>query len=177
MPKVLLRDSHGVPYLDRAIGALADGGCASVTVVLGAAADEARTLLGSAGWLDDDGVQVVEAADWADGMGASLRTGLDALSASDADAALVSLVDLPDVSDEVVARLLEAPVSRDSLARATYRGRVGHPVLLGRAHWSGVVSSATGDVGARDFLEAHEVRIVECGDLATGRDMDVPHDL
>ncbi len=177
LPKVLLRDGRGVPYLDRAIGALVDGGCDSVTVVLGAAADEARVLLESAGWLDDEAVHVVDATDWADGMGASLRTGLDAVATTDAQAALVSLVDLPDVSDAVVARLLETPVSAESLARATYDGSVGHPVLLGRAHWPAVGVTATGDVGARDYLEAHEVLMVECGDLGSGRDMDVPHDL
>ena len=30
---------------------------------------------------------------------------------------------------------------------------------------------------ARDYLAAHEVVDVECGDLATGRDVDVPSDL
>ena len=44
-PKALLRDGAGVPFLDRAVGRLLDGGCASVTVVLGAAAEEARSVL------------------------------------------------------------------------------------------------------------------------------------
>ena len=98
LPKALLRDPVGVPYLDRVVGCLLDGGCATVTVVLGASADEARTLLEEAGWAEDDAVAVVEAADWATGMGASLRAGLSSLSSSDAVVALVTLVDLPDVT-------------------------------------------------------------------------------
>ena len=184
-PKALLRDERGVPFLDRAIGTLLDGGCATVTVVLGAAADEARGLLERDGWLADPAVGVVEAADWDTGMGASLRAGLDALAADDlpegegdgVDVALVSLVDLPDVGPAVVARLCGVAAGPTTLARATYRGEPGHPVLLGREHWPGAAGSATGDKGARDYLTTHDVREVECGDLATGRDVDHPSDL
>ncbi len=176
-PKALLRDRAGVPFLDRTVGALLDGGCASVTVVLGAACAEARALLVEAGWTADDAVAVVEAADWASGMGASLRAGLEALASSDAQAALVTLVDLPDVGDDVVRRLLADPVGPDTLARAAYAGKPGHPVLLGREHWAGVAGTAEGDRGARDYLATHAVRAVECGDLATGRDLDHPSDL
>ena len=50
----------------------------------------------------------------------------------------------------------------------------GHPVLLGRHHWAEVAESATGDRGARDYLAANPVQLVECGDLATGHDRDSP---
>jgi CTP:molybdopterin cytidylyltransferase MocA len=63
------------------------------------------------------------------------------------------------------------------LARATYDGAPGHPVLLGRAHWAGVLESATGDVGARDYLRAHPVREIPCEDVACGADVDRPADL
>jgi CTP:molybdopterin cytidylyltransferase MocA len=174
-PKALLRDSHGVPFVDRAVGVLLDGGCATVTVVLGAAAPEVRLLLDQAGWTDDDAFSVVVADDWASGMAASLRAGLAALDA--ADAALVSLVDLPDVTAEVVTRVLACATGPESLARASYAGRPGHPVLLGRSHWPGVTDLARGDRGARDYLVGHDVLDVECGDLATGRDVDHPADL
>ena len=58
------------------------------------------------------------------------------------------------------------------LARAAYDGVPGHPVLLGRDHWAGVAAAATGDRGARDYLAAADVVLVECGDLASGRDVD-----
>lgn len=177
MPKALVRDESGEPWLVRAVGVLRDGGCDGVTVVLGAAADEAGALL------DGAGVDVVVAADWAEGMGASLRTGLGSLG-PDPEAVLVSLVDLPDVTADVVRRVLDAGVDSggvDSegvdpavLCRASYHGRPGHPVLIGRAHWPGVVASADGDRGARDYLAGAAVTYVECGDLATGHDRDTP---
>jgi nicotine blue oxidoreductase len=149
-------------WLAGSVRALRDGGCDQVTVVLGAAADEARALL-------DPAERVVVAADWESGMGASLRVGLSALPG--ADAALVHLVDLPDVGAEVIARVgaLAAPAA---LARASYGGVPGHPVLLGRDHWAGVAKTAEGDQGARAYLRGREVTLVECGDLATGRDVD-----
>ena len=175
-PKALLRDERDVPYVDRALGRLLDGGCDLVTVVLGAAADEVRAILDEDGWCVDPAVDVVVAEDWAEGMGASLRAGLSALAAGrdDVTTALVSLVDLPDVDEAVVARVLAVDDRSDCLARASYDGVPGHPVLLGRDHWAGVVETATGDRGARDYLRDRDVLTVECGDLATGRDVDTP---
>lgn len=161
-PKALLRDDDGTSWLVRAADVLAAGGCRGVTVVLGASAEEARALV-------PPGVGLVVAEDWVDGMGASLRTGLAGLTG---ESALVSLVDLPDVSADVVSRVLAAATGPAALARATYDGTPGHPVLLGRDHWAGVASAARGDRGARDYLATHEVTRVECGDLATGRDVD-----
>lgn len=170
-PKALLRDEAGRSFLLNAVGALRDGGCDPVLVVLGAEAGRARELL-------DGSASVVVADDWDEGMGASLRAGLDAASATDAPAVLVSLVDLPDVDAAVVRRLLDAAgAGPDVLARAAFDGAFGHPVLLGRDHWDGVSATARGDRGARDYLEEHPPLVVECGDLATGQDVDTPDHL
>src|SRR5690349_5368428 len=88
-------------WLPRAVESLA--GCDHVVVVLGASADEARPLL------DAYDVTVVVAADWEEGMGASLRTGLMHLQHGEATRCLVTLVDLPDVTAPVVRRLLDRP--------------------------------------------------------------------
>ena len=66
---------------------------------------------------------------------------------------------------------------RRALGRAAYGGAPGHPVVIGRDHWDGVLGSLHGDVGARDYLATHDHVVVECGDLATGRDTDTPADL
>ena len=162
-PKALARDDDGTSWLLRAVQALRP--CAEIVVVLGAEAERAAALLPMS-------VSRIRADDWAEGMGASLRAGLEALARTDHDAALVSLVDLPDVDAAVVARARRRVAGRGDLARAAYDGVPGHPVLLGRDHWAGVVASATGDRGARDYLAAHDVDLVECGDLATGVDVD-----
>lgn len=168
-PKALLRDASGTPYVVRAVEVLRDGGCAAVTVVAGSASSEVSASL------EGMGVAVVVADDWASGMGASLRTGLADPSLDGADAVVVTLVDLPDVGPDVVRRLLDAvPPSSEALARSTYDGVVGHPVLIGRDHWAGVAATAEGDRGARDYLREHPPVLVECGDLASGADQDTP---
>jgi molybdenum cofactor cytidylyltransferase/nicotine blue oxidoreductase len=168
-PKALLRDAAGTPFVTRAVQVLHEGGCPRVTVVVGAGVDEVLPLLAG---LD---VAVAVARDWAEGMGASLRTGLTDPSLDGAAAVVVTLVDLPDVGAAVVGRLLTtSPPSPAALARAAYGGSPGHPVLAGRDHWAGIVATAHGDRGARDYLRAHPPVLVECGDLATGRDVDTP---
>ncbi len=172
-PKALLRHPAGeVTLLEHGIGVLRAAGCSPVVAVLGASADEALPLA-----LQAD--EVVVAADWAEGQSASLRAGLEALAATAADAAVVMLVDLPDVDDRVVRRLLAAAPShqRSALVRAGFDGRPGHPVVIGRAHWADIVATVAGDSGARDYLAAHHAALVECSDLATGEDLDVPADL
>lgn len=174
-PKALVRTAAGEPWLTRAVDVLVAGSCVRVTVVLGAAADEARALL------TEPEVQVVVAEDWEAGMSASLRSGLAAIAqapdtpeATHTDAVVVTLVDLPDLTAAVVRRVVAAGASPATLARATYDGSPGHPVLIGRDHWAGVLAGTHGDVGARDYLATHPVTTVECGDLATGRDQDTP---
>jgi CTP:molybdopterin cytidylyltransferase MocA len=170
-PKALLRDDRGEPFVRRSVAALREGGCDDVIVVLGAESDRAAALL-------DEGVSVVVADDWAEGMGASFRAGLAAAALTEASCALVSLVDLPDVGPAVVRRVVDqAGCGPGVLARAAYDGVPGHPVLIGRDHWSGVTATARGDRGARDYLAAHPPRLLECGDLATGQDVDTPDHL
>ena len=171
-PKALLRDASGETYVERGVRVLHDGGCDAVTVVVGAAAAEVAALVRGLG------VEVVVAEGWETGMGASFRAGLAAVEPqSTVDAVVVSLVDLPDVGPEVVRRLLSVvPPSPTALARTSYDGTPGHPVLIGRDHWAAVAVTAEGDRGAREYFRTHEHRTVECGDLATGRDVDTPHE-
>lgn len=168
MPKALVHDDDGTSWLRRSVTALQDGGCARVVVVLGAGVDEARALLDDD---NDDKVAVVVSEGWEQGLATSLRTGLASLS-PDVDAALVSLVDLPDVGAAVVRRVIAEATRPDVLARATYQGRPGHPVLLGRDHWRAVIETAAGDEGAKGYLAGRNPLLVECSDLARGHDID-----
>jgi CTP:molybdopterin cytidylyltransferase MocA len=154
MPKVLAAEGY---WLSSAVSALAGGGCDDVVVVLGAAVVAVPAP-----------ARAVVAADWESGAGASLRAGLAAVA--DADAAVIHLVDTPDVTAEVVRRVLATGAG---LARAIYGGRPGHPVVIAREYWPDLVPMLRGDEGARRFLAGRDdLVLVECGDLASGRDVD-----
>lgn len=162
--------------VDRAVDTLRAGGCDPVVVVLGAAADQVRDRARLVG------ARVVVNPEWDTGMASSLRAGLAALRPSDAGAVVVLLVDTPGIPPAAVARLVSAgsggcgPGGAGALAAATYGGRRGHPVLLGRDHWAGVAATAVGDEGARRYLAAHPVTDVPCDDIADPTDLDQPPD-
>ncbi|WP_329016684.1 nucleotidyltransferase family protein [Streptomyces sp. NBC_01601] len=171
-PKALLRHD-GALLVERAARALRDAGCTPVHVVLGAGIEEVYEHAKLSGFV------LVDNPGWAEGMGSSLRAGLQSLSGTDARGALVSLVDQPGIGPEAHARVLAAYTDETSLVSAAYDGRRGHPVLLGAAHWPGVAASARGDRGARDYLRRHsaQIRLVECGDVAEPYDIDTGADL
>lgn len=164
-PKALV-EFDGERLVDRAVRTLRAGGCASVTVVLGAAIVEVPDA------------EVVLNPGWATGMGSSLRAGLAALPET-ADAVVVALVDQPGIGPEVVARLIEARRAGARVAVATYNGARRNPVLFERNTWEDVAVLAEGDQGARPYLAAHTDLITEvpCDDLGAPDDIDTPADL
>ncbi|OBI46173.1 NTP transferase domain-containing protein [Mycobacterium sp. E796] len=159
-PKVLVAG-----WLDAAIGALRDGGCDDVVLVLGAAEVSAPP-----------GVTPVFAADWRDGLSASVRAGLAEAGRMGAEYAVLHVIDTPDVGPAVVARVLDRAWAADSgLARAYFGERPGHPVVIARRHWPDVLKRLTGDRGAGEYLrDRPDVEAVDCGDLAGGQDIDEP---
>jgi nicotine blue oxidoreductase len=171
-PKALL-EHRGRPLVEHAVGVLRAAGCTRVHVVLGAAAAVVRERA------ELGGCVLVENPAWADGMGSSLRAGLDSLAGTGARAALVSLVDQPGIGVEAVRRVLAAHEDDSSLVSAAYDGVRGHPVLFGAAHWARIAATATGDRGARAYLKEHEdaITLVECADVAEPYDIDTPADL
>jgi CTP:molybdopterin cytidylyltransferase MocA len=172
-PKALRVDADGTSWLVRSIAVLRDGGCDAVIVVLGCEAARARDVIATSAVATDPAITVVDAPGWQQGMGSSLHSGLLATQATSWRAALVHLVDLPDVTAQVVRRLIrQASPGTASLVRATYGGRPGHPVLIGRDHLETIMVSLTGDSGAKDYLAQHRAHSVECGDLASGQDHD-----
>jgi nicotine blue oxidoreductase len=168
-PKALIRDPAGVAWVVRTTRLLSAAGCSPVVVVIGAAAEQVAAELAN------EPAEVVEAPDWEQGMAASLRTGLTALlqpATPELVAALIVPVDVPGLTADVVRRI-SAHSEQKVLARAVYHGNPGHPVLIGRDHWGGVIASAAGDEGARAYLKQHQAAEIECSDLSDGTDVDM----
>jgi CTP:molybdopterin cytidylyltransferase MocA len=167
-PKAVVR-LDGERLVDRAVRTLRDGGCTPVLVVEGAAP-----------LAPVDG-ELVTNAEWAQGMGSSLRAALAALEQrSDADAAVLLLVDTPWVAAEAVRRVADAYRASGSCAvQAGYDGMPGHPVLLDRTTWQDASELAVGDQGARGWLRRHrdDVTLVDCSGIGDPRDVDRPQDL
>lgn len=151
---------------------LASAGCRPLVVVLGAGAGQVRARA------DLTGAEVVVNPGWEQGISSSLRAGLEALRGR-APAAVVALADQPEVTPEVVRRLATAWTGGAVAAVAAYGGAARNPVLLDASMWDDVLAHVRGDDGARSWLRAHPrlVTPVECGDVGSPADVDVPEDL
>jgi nicotine blue oxidoreductase len=159
-----LAELDGVPLIEHAMRAQAGSGAIRrLVVVLGARAELIRAQA------DLAGADVIVCEAWAEGLSASLRTGLEALPER-VGAVLVTLADQPRVTAAAVARVAAA----GGTCRAAYDGVPGHPVRLAGAELE-AARWLTGDVGARDLLAG--ARLVECGDLGRPDDVDTPQDL
>jgi CTP:molybdopterin cytidylyltransferase MocA len=165
-PPKQLADFHGRPLLEWAVSAQ----CSvteldRVVVVLGSHAGEiaSRIDLGRA--------RTVVCEEWASGQAWSLRRGVAWLAdGGEVSKVVVTLGDAPLVTPEVIRMFVEQPPR----ARAVYRGRPGHPVVLGPEEIA-ALASLSGDEGARGLLRAGPQ--VEVGHLCSGRDVDTPEDL
>ena len=187
-----LAELDGMPLLQHAIDAvLAVPAVDPVVVVLGASADRVRGAVsfdGAAAPLraarpGRDATAPLRAArpvvcdEWAEGMAASLRCGVEAVG--DADWVIVTLGDQPRVTAAVIAAVADEAASAPAgvnAVRPTYGGVPGHPVALSRAMLRGV-AELRGDVGARDLLGSASVRTFEAGGLSDPVDVDTPEEL
>jgi CTP:molybdopterin cytidylyltransferase MocA len=171
-PKALV-SLGGELLVERAARISAAGGCDPVFVVLGSHADE---VLADA---QLDAARPVVAADWSEGMAASLRAGIDAVEATGAHAVVISLVDQPLIDPVAIQRLIAAWAQGADAAAATYGGKPRNPVVLDRNSWSEIRETARGDVGAREWLRAHPDRVVDvpCDEAGDPVDIDTPSDL
>jgi len=174
-PKALLRTADGTPWVVLAAQVLHAGGCREVVATVGAAAPEVLALL-------PPGVRGLPVPDWARGLGAGVRTALEHAATGRADVLVLVPVDLPRLGAADVAAVLAAAADDPAGAavRATDGGRPGHPVVLGRRHWSAALAAVggegvCGDAGLREFLVGLDV--VAVPRPGAGADADAPADL
>ncbi len=122
-------------------------------------------------------VRVLAVADWAEGMGATLRAGIAALPA-EATGAYVFLGDMPRVPTAVLRPLADAVTGGAPAAAPTFGGRTGHPVLFAAALFPDLLA-LTGDRGARRLLDrlGERLALVPAPDDGVLFDVDTPDQL
>lgn len=166
----LLAEFSGEPLVRRSTRVLMEGGLSQVTVVTGHRREEIETALTG---LD---VLRVHNPDYASGMASSLVSGLLSGTMSEADGILVMLADMPGVTPEDIARMVEAFRAEGGRAviRAVSAGKRGNPVILPRATFA-AIRKLEGDTGARAIIETCGLPVVdvEIG-AAAHLDVDTP---
>lgn len=145
-----------------------------VILVLGAAGAEVRHAVADLACLR---LGVVEAADWNDGLSASLKTGLRALP-DDAAAVAIFLGDMPLVDPGVADRLLDAITAGAPAARPRSPHGPAHPTAFAASAFPALLT-LTGDRGARSVIDSlgDAVATIAVDDPGAVFDIDRPKNL
>lgn len=167
----LLASLRGKPVIRWTVEHVRASSVDDVLVVVGRDRERVRAAL------DGLAVRFITNEQYAEGLSASLRAGVQALTA-DTRAALIVLGDQPTLGPS----LFDALVSRyrqtgRGIVVPTYRGVRGNPVLFD-ASLFGELAAVRGDFGAREVI-AHEPGRVEevCFDCPMPVDVDTEEEL
>jgi molybdenum cofactor cytidylyltransferase len=167
-----------------ALDAAVKSGLAPVLLVVGHGGEAVRAAA-------PPSVEIVVADDWRLGISHSLRAALRSLQAHELDgheldgrevedreigAVCIGLADQPLIGPDSYRRLAAAYDDGAAFAVATYHGRRGNPVLLGRGLWHDA-ELLNGDVGARALMATRAVVEVDCTDTGSPTDVDTLEDL
>lgn len=171
-PKQLI-EIEGERLLCRTVRLALEAGCAPVFVVLGYEAERMQAEL--------DGLTATAVVNgtWTEGMGSSLRRGMEAVCAMETPPAAVLLLvcDQPRLTVEHLRKLLaEQGADEERITASEYAGRAGVPAVFGRRYFAELLA-VEGDRGAREVIQRHTDRIRTVWWPDGERDLDRPEDL
>jgi molybdenum cofactor cytidylyltransferase len=170
-PKQLLR-LDGESLMRRVLQTVLASRCATPFVVLGAHADAVAREI------QDLPFTRVDNPCWREGIGSSIRVGVDAVCALEppADAVLIVLADQPGVTAALLDRLVAAAATApEGLVACEYAGTVGVPALYTRQHFDELRKLA-GDRGGKKLLAAYGDAVVRIPFPAAATDLDTRAD-
>ncbi|MGE0883944.1 MAG: NTP transferase domain-containing protein [Blastocatellales bacterium] len=170
-PKQLLM-FNGNSLLRHAVQTALASICDPVVVVLGAHIERLREEI------SDLPVKVVENHLWAEGLGASIRTGIAAIAAGSEQVAgaVMMLCDQPFVTSHTLDCLVSVYKESQPLAVASeYAGSLGVPALFGHKLFAELMALKSAE-GAKHILKRNEQNISYLPVPEAIWDMDTPAD-
>lgn len=108
-----------------------------------------------------------------EGIGSSVRLGIDCAKAQGAAAVLIALADMPRVTAAHVYRLFDASTDGDTVVASSDGVSPKPPALFGRDQFDALLNLA-GDAGARDLVQAGRHVVTAPAELI---DIDTPEEL
>ncbi len=164
-PKQLLA-FRGKTLVECVVESALKSSCAPVVVVLGAFAEKIRPRIPAK-------VLIVENSHWKEGMGSSIRCGIEAIE-SDVDAVILMLGDQPLLTAEILNRFVEK--ANAGMVAAEYNGTIGVPALFSREFFFDL-RNLHGKEGAKKILMANEKRVVRIACPEAAMDIDTMADM
>jgi len=163
----------GESLLRRTVRIAAEAGCFPVVAVLGYEAERMQAEL------EGMPAEILMFPEWAEGMGSSLRYGMEAVRRRDppSDAVMVLVCDQPRLSAEHLRALLtQHRISAVPITASVYAGKAGVPAVFAREVFP-ELAGLQGDRGARDLIRRHADRVEGIAWSDGSADLDVPEDL
>jgi molybdenum cofactor cytidylyltransferase len=172
-PNKLVADLGGKPLVRRVTEEVLSSRARPVIVVTGHQRDRVETALTGLPFIR------VHNPSFAGGLSTSLKAGLAALPA-DVDGAVICLGDMPQVSSEMIDRMIAAfdPDRSALIVVPTFEGKRGNPVLWSRRFFH-ELGALEGDIGARHLIGQFPDAVVEVPVMGQGAffDIDTPEAL
>lgn len=165
-----LAELSGRTLVRRAIEAIPAAAVSETLVVVGFRAKEVGTTLGGR-------ARTVHNARFREGMGSSVRAGIEAL-AEGTPGALILLADQPFVTRALVKRVLSTFEAKGGIVAAARGDLVAPPVVFSRSYFD-ELTALRGDRGAKAVIELHPGALtrVEVRSDRTLLDIDTREDL
>lgn len=169
-PKQLLR-YQGYSLLRHTVEVAVASVCRPIIVVLGAYAQQIQPEISQLR------VQVVENLQWTEGMSASIRVGIQALSAAqEIEAVILALCDQPFVSTQIINQLVKAYYSTNkSIVACEYAKTLGVPALFSYPLFSELMVLKGGE-GAKQVIKKYTQEVIGVSFPEGATDIDTPKD-
>jgi molybdenum cofactor cytidylyltransferase len=162
---------HGKPLLQSAVEkALATG--TRVAVVLGAHMDQIRPAI------QQFPLELIENANWKQGIGTSIKSGLDALlqSNSNLKGIIIVLADQPLVTTRHLKNIISEVKERNNqIIATTYQGVTGVPAYFPSSLFDDLLN-LTRSSGAKSIIRANDHLVHRIAFEGAGVDIDTPRD-
>lgn len=160
----------GEVLLVRTVRIALEAGCSPAIVVTGFEAEKMQAAL------TGFAVKFAHNAEWQDGMGSSLRCGVETLDSSAQRAMLLVCDQLALSSDVLRGLLLTHSSCGNPIVASRYDGRLGVPAIFSSRFFPELCAVA-GDRGARGVLESHANEVTTFDFPAGNIDLDTAEQL
>lgn len=160
--------------LEKSLSALLASEVGEIILVLGHGFEKILNALK----ISDPRVKIVLNRRYREGMSTSIRAGLSSVSPQ-AEAVLIALGDQPNLTAEVVNRLIASyKRSGKGIVYPVFKKKRGHPVLLGNKYFR-MLRALRGDEGGRSLLMENpsDIEMVPVPRAELLWDFDTPSDL
>ncbi|MDP9253473.1 MAG: nucleotidyltransferase family protein [Verrucomicrobiota bacterium] len=155
-PKQLL-EFRGQSLLRRVFDAATTAGCSPIVVVIGAEGERITAELRETSAL------VIENDDWRNGIGTSIRAGVEKVIAvqSDLDAVVLLVCDQPFVDANAITRLIARhDETKKPIVASSYSQTLGVPALFERTYFNELLA-LDDKVGAKNVILSHIENVAE----------------